>query len=68
METYSLETTDGLLHLFTVLSKQEDEVECEAIHTDGSFTIRIHQSINACLWELFVKTGIFKHWGSSPSI
>lgn len=65
METYCLETTDGLLHLFTILSKQDDEVECEAIHTDGSFTIRIHQSINACLWELFLKTGIIKTWDLS---
>ena len=66
METYCVETTDGLLHLFTVLSKQDDEVVCEAIHTDGSFTIRIHQTINACLWDFFLKTGIFRHLDSLP--
>ncbi|GEM_PF-2355590 len=67
METYCLETTDGLLHLFTVLHRQDDELECEAIHSDGDRTIRIHQTINACLFELFLKIGIVRPFNPLPN-
>ncbi|MCX7788699.1 MAG: hypothetical protein N2442_13500 [Spirochaetes bacterium] len=68
METYCLETTDGLLHLFMILDRQNDELECEAIHSDGVHTIRFHQTINACLFELFLKIGIIKQLDSVANL
>lgn len=67
METYCLETADGLLHLLKVISRQNDELECEAIHSDGVQTIRIHQTFNACLFELFLKLGMVRPLESYPN-
>ncbi len=68
METYCLETVDGLLHLFTVVSRENDEVECETIHSDGGLTIRIRQTINAGLFELFVKLGLLRQYEPIPDL
>ncbi|HOV39761.1 MAG TPA: hypothetical protein PLG79_13630 [Spirochaetales bacterium] len=58
MERYRLETKDGLVHIIAVLSRDRDSLECEAFHSDGTRTLRIHQSFNRCLFELLLRLGI----------
>ncbi|GAB4221559.1 MAG: hypothetical protein Kow009_11290 [Spirochaetales bacterium] len=66
MEIYRLETTDGILHLYTVVSRGKNEIEFDTLHSDGMFTVRGRQFLDVCLFELLMKLGFFREVDAVP--
>jgi hypothetical protein len=49
---------DGLVHIISVLYRDEESLECEAFYSDGTRTVQIRQSFNRCIFELLLRLGI----------